>query len=199
MKNKLIIIGIIIFTILINTITIYALTENNVIYYIEKNEIKAGEIFKVTIKIEAPDGINGLVTKYNYDTEKLELIEGKILDSTNFTELGGTENEITIMFNPEDPNNFTPITQNDIYELTFKLKDEVENGNAAKINFEKTYLSVLNVKEPEYNLSEQEITITAINENKTNINYGNKVIYILIGIATVIVILKCIKSSKRKK
>lgn len=163
MKKKLTIIGMIVFLIIANCITVYA-GAHSATLQAEKTEVKAGENFTVKIKIATPDGINGVVTTYSYDTEKLELVSKKVLDS-NFTNLGGaTANEIALMFNPEDPSNFTEVTETDIYELTFKVKEGVTAGSTATITLGQTELTTLATTNYEHTLPGDEITITVAEE-----------------------------------
>lgn len=163
MKKKLTIIGMIVFLIIANCITVYAGVHSATLQT-GKTEVKAGENFTVKINVSTPDGINGLVTSYSYDTEKLELVTKEVIDS-NFTNLGGTSaNEIALMFNPEDPSNFTEVTESDIYELTFKVKEGVVANSTAKITLGQTELSTLATTNYEHTLPGDEITITVAEE-----------------------------------
>jgi len=160
-KKRLMIIGMIAFLIIANCITIFAATENTVTLHADSTNIKAGETFKVTVKVATPEGINGLILKYSYDTEKLELVSHKILD-TNFINLGGSANEINLMCSPADISNFTPSTESDIYEFSFKVKDGVAVDSTAKVALDEVHLSTCSELESEHDLEKQELTITVV-------------------------------------
>ena len=189
MKNKIIIVGIMFFLILSNCITVFAET-HSVTLQTEKTDLNQGETFKVKIKVSTPDGINGMVTRYNYDTKKLELIEKSVIDS-NFTDLGGeTENEIALMFNPKNPNQFVETTETDIYELTFKVKENATEK--AKISFSETKLSTFSLTDSEHDIKEEIVEINIINEGS-----GTNWVMIIVAIVIVVALFRLI--SKRKK
>ncbi len=173
MKRKLMIIAMIAFLIIANSIIVYA-GANSVTLTAEKTEVKAGENFTVKIKATAPDGINGMVTTFSYDTEKLELVSKDVSDE-NFSKLSGkTANEIVIIFDPEDVSNFTKVTETDIYEFTFKVKEGVAEGSTATISLGETTLSTLGTTTSEYKLPEEEIVITVAKETTENPDDGNQ-------------------------
>lgn len=82
---------------LTSSIIVFATTETTVILEADKNEVKVGESFSVTIKATCPDGINGIDTTYSYDTEKLELVSGNVANS-KFASLG-IDNQISVISN----------------------------------------------------------------------------------------------------
>ena len=75
------------------------------------SEIKKGETFKVTLSATSQDGINGIDAKYNYDSEKLELVNEKVVNTTNWSNIGSANN-ITI---PRSQNKFFPMNMNLLY------------------------------------------------------------------------------------
>ena len=189
MKNKVIIIGIMFFLILANCITVLADT-HSVTLQTEKTDLSLGETFVVKINVSTPDGINGIVTTYNYDTEKLELVEKSVLD-VNFTDLGGeTENEIALMFNPKNPNQFVETKETDIYELTFKVKENAKDK--ATISLSETKLSTFSLTDSEHEIESEELKINIINEG-SGTNWTIRIVAVIIVIAVFRLI------SKRKK
>ena len=86
-------------------------------------EVKKGEIFTVTLSATSEEGINGIDTKYVYDSEKLELISENLVDSSNWSNIG-TSPDITIICNSTQS-----IKNADIYILKFKVKDNVSLGS----------------------------------------------------------------------
>lgn len=153
---------------------------NSVTVETDKTNLEVGETFKVRINAVVPDGINGLATTYNYDSKKLEIIEKKLLDS-NFIDLGGTEsNEIVVLFNPEDASQFTKITETDLYELIFKVKEKARGK--ATIELGEIDLNTLSATNAEHKLSVDEITFKIIsNRGKTNLTIIVIIAIIAIG------------------
>lgn len=128
MKTKLIIILTIMFLIILNTSTSNANTTYGISIDINPEQIKVGETFKVTLSVHCSDGINGIDTTYNYDTDMLELVSAELVDTKNWSSLG-TDNQITIICNSTEK-----ITEADIYTLTFRVKEDVAVGDTAIIS-----------------------------------------------------------------
>ena len=163
MKKKLMIIGLMMLLVIANCIIVYA-GAHSVSLKTSKTEVVAGETFTVKVNVVTPDGINGVVTTYDYDKTKLELVSENIID-TNFTNLGGTtENELTFLFTPKNQSSFTEITETDIYELTFKVKEGVAANSEATISLKNTEISTLAASNSEHKLPGDEITITVVEE-----------------------------------
>lgn len=193
MKNKLMITVMMIFIIIAHCTTIFASGES-INLKTESTEVKAGKTFSVKINVSASGGINGVATTYSYDTEKLELVTKKVLDS-NFTDLGGaTDNEIAIMFNPEDLDNFTEVIEADIYELTFKVKDNAKDK--ATISLGETDLSTLSVTNSEQKLPGDEVTVTILNGDAKQ--SSNNYLFILISAIIIVSVIYLVKANKHK-
>ena len=158
MKKKIMIIGIMLLVIFINCITIYGATTSNVTLQSDKTEVKAGETFTVVVKVQSPDGINGIDTTYTYDTEKLDLIKADRAD-TNFADISGQNGKIVLFVNVA-----TPITDTNLYALTFKVKEGVPANSIATIALGKTYLETLAQLDSEHTIPEQSITIKVIEQ-----------------------------------
>jgi len=193
MKRKIRIIGMLVFLLITSCITVYA-EGNSVILEINKTNLEVGEIFSVKLKAVSPDGINGIFTTYDYDTEKLELISKKVLDE-NFADLGRTTaNEITLMFNPSDPTSFEPTTETHLYEITLKIKENAKGKT--KITVGETELSTLAQTDSEHKLPVEEITIK-INNEKGIINL--KTIAIIVVILVIVIFVAKSKNKKKSK
>ena len=80
-----------------------------------KEKVKAGESFSITLKASSEEGLNGIVTNLEYDTDKLELTEKKA--GTNWQDLSA-DSEIALICNATDT-----IKTADVYTLTFKAKE----------------------------------------------------------------------------
>lgn len=128
MKTKLIIILTIMFLIILNASVSNANTTYGITIDINPNQIKVGETFEVTLSVRCSDGINGIDTTYNYDTDMLELVSAELVDTKNWSSLG-TDNQITVICNSTET-----ITEADIYKLTFRVKEGVVAGDTATIS-----------------------------------------------------------------
>ena len=139
MKNKIITANIIaIFIILLASVS-YAAT-GTVELKASTTEVKKGDTFTVTISATCEEGINAIKTKYSYDTDKLELVDEKLIDTSKWITMG-TQPELIILSNSRDS-----IKSADLYVITFKVKDNVSAGDTVKVETEEIILSA-NVKE----------------------------------------------------
>ncbi len=87
----------------------------------DKESIKAGETFTVTLFCECEDGINGIETSYNYDSSKLELISAEVANKNWVDMSGGRANIVEVICNTPEK-----IKSDNIYVLTFKAKENQE-------------------------------------------------------------------------
>ena len=168
MKNKLIIMGIIILIILTSSIEAFANTETTVTVQADKTEVKAGESFSVILKAICPEGIGTLETHYSYDTEKLELKSEEVVNN-NFFNLNLDNGQImengliSVM---------STVNEGDIYKITFQVKEGVEANSTIKVNFEETVIGAWNI-DAEYKIPAQEVTVTVIDDTTDGGNEEN--------------------------
>lgn len=128
MRNKLNLLVISIILLLISTTMSKAAAISTATLKINKDKVKPGDTFTVTLSVTCEEGINGIDTMYSYDEDKLELVSASVKDSTNWSSLGA-DKQITVICNST-----SKITTADVYVLTFKLKDTVEIGTTASIS-----------------------------------------------------------------
>lgn len=88
--------------------------------------IAPGDTFEVILSAECEDGINGLVTTINYDETKLEKVSLETTDTSKWANIGG-ENIDVINLSENS------ITRDDIVKVTFKLKEDVDDGEEIRI------------------------------------------------------------------
>lgn len=128
MKKSIIILTIISTIMLLSFSSVYAAT-GKVTLKSSSSEVKPGDTFTVTISASCDNGINGVDTKFTYDTDKLEIESSAVADS-KFSSLG-SDQEITVINNTSDK-----ITSADIWKITFKVKSTVKVGDSAKITMQ---------------------------------------------------------------
>ena len=126
MKAKVITVSIIVILIIILTNVTYA-ASGTVEFKSTIEQVKKGDTFTVTLSATSEDGINGIDTKYVYDSNKLELISENVVDSTKWSNLGVSPS-ITVICNSTQS-----IKNADIYALKFKVKDNVADGESLNI------------------------------------------------------------------
>lgn len=131
-------------------------------------EVNKGETFTVTLSATSEDGINGIDTKYTYDSEKLELINEKVTDSSNWNNIGISP-DITIICNSTQS-----IKNADIYILTFKVKENVSSGNTIKIETAKILLDTDAQINSEVDISSKKVEINVKEVSKDNPTQNNK-------------------------
>ena len=127
------------------------------------SEIKKGETFKVTLSATSQDGINGIDAKYNYDSEKLELVNEKVVNTTNWSNIGSANN-ITIINNSTES-----IKSADLYELEFKVKDSVATGSVLKVEMTQILLDTDAQTNSEVNIETKKVEVT-VKDNSNPIN-----------------------------
>lgn len=128
-------------------------------------EVKKGDSFTVTLQASSEDGINGIDTKYTYETEELELISESIVDSKNWSNLGVSP-DITVISNSTEN-----IKKADIYTITFKVKDNVSVGNKIVISTTEILLDTNAQSNSEITIDPQKIELTVVKDaEETNTN-----------------------------
>ena len=160
MRNRIIIISIIALILILLTSTSFAATG---IADLKTNtkQVKKGDTFTIILYAESEDGINGIETKYMYNTEILEKVSEKVVDTTTWVSLG-TSPEITIICNSENT-----IKKADIYALEFKVKDEAEVGSTFTIETTDILLDTDAQIESEVKINAKKIEFEVIN-SETN-------------------------------
>lgn len=171
MKRKIIMVVTIVLLIVTNATFVFANEEPIVKLVVDKTEVKPGEEFTVTLKVSCKEGINGIDTTYSYDTEKLELVSTKILNS-NFASLG-VDNQITLINNSTES-----IQETDIYMITLKVKEDIGEKCTASIGISETFLDSDATTNSSHTIAKQEVKIivnTEIgNEKKDEIIENDK-------------------------
>lgn len=128
MRKSIIILTIISTIMLLSFSNVYAAT-GKVTLKSSSSEVKPGDTFTVTISASCDSGINGIDTKFTYDTDKLEM-ESSMLSDSRFASLG-SDQDITIISNTTDK-----ITSADIWKIVFKVKSTAKSGDSAKITMQ---------------------------------------------------------------
>ena len=129
MRAKFIYICVIAMFIMLIASNVFAVT-GTVDFKANTNKIKTGETFTVTVSATSEEGINGINSKFSYDTEKLELIGTEIPNPSNWCNLG-IDQDITFICNSKEH-----IKNADIYVLKFKVKENAKVGDILKVQTE---------------------------------------------------------------
>lgn len=161
MKAKLIIGNIIAIIIILLTSVTYAATGTAELKA-DVKEVKKGETFTVTLVVASEEGINGISTKYTYDTDKLELVSESLVDTTNWSNLG-TSPELTIICNST-----SSIKSADIYTLKFKVKDNVTAGSVATVETTDILLDTDAQSDSEVTISAKKVEVNVIEDKNNN-------------------------------
>lgn len=125
-----------------------------------KSTVKPGETFTVVLSVTCANEINGIITSYSYDTDKLELISGKA--GTNFASLG-ENNNIELIAGK------TGITDANVFILEFKAKESITEETTATVSVSKITVSPMTGEDTILN----EISIPITIKPETNQNGGN--------------------------
>ena len=127
--------------------------------------VKAGETFTVTLSVNCEDGVNGVDTTYSYDEDKLELVSANVAGN-NWANLGvnGTIQVIC--------NSTSKITSDNVYVLTFKVKDNAQVGSTAKISTTDIKIDS-DVTSSSFTETAKTVNVNIISENSDNSNNGN--------------------------
>ncbi len=122
--------------------------------------VKPGETFTVTISAKCDDGINGIDTTYSYDTDKLELVSENV--ANNKWVSMGSNSAVQVICNTT-----SKITSDNIYVLTFKVKDNATTGTTAKVST--TDIKVdSDVSASSYTEGAKSVTINIISESSNS-------------------------------
>lgn len=160
MKKKLITFAIIIMVIIANLSIVQAATTATL--KTNKDKVKPGDTFTVTLSVACEDGINGIDTTYSYDTDKLELVSASVKDSANWSSLG-SDKKITVICNST-----SKITTAELYVLTFKLKDTVATGTTVSISTTDILVDSDAATNSEKTIKALNVSVTAETESSNN-------------------------------
>ena len=133
MNKKIITLGIVLILMVLVATTSFAAT-GTVELDTDKKEVSVGDTFTITLKASSENGINGINAKYSYDKTKIELVSDKVLNSSNWSSLGG-DSEITVICNSDQS-----IKSADLYSMTFKVKEGVSAGTSIKFETGEIFL-----------------------------------------------------------
>lgn len=110
----------------------------------DKEKVKPGESFTVTLTASSEQELNGITGKLSYDEEKLELQEVEI--AKDWIDMsGGNRKKIELMYN-----SVNTVKTADVYKITFIVKEGA--SEQAKINVEELKISTM--------ASEEDDTVT---------------------------------------
>ncbi len=124
---KKIIASIIVLIIILFSINIVNATSGSSSLNASSTSVKPKGTFKVTLSVKCEEGINGIDTSYSYDEDKLELVSAEVAND-NWLNMG-KKGVIQVICNTT-----SKITSNNIYVLTFKVKDNATVGTTAKVS-----------------------------------------------------------------
>ena len=155
MKLKVFTVMIIVMFAFLFSSNVYAAT-GTVNFVPSTKQVKKGDTFTVTLSASSEDGINGVETKYTYDSNKLEFVSGNVVNSSNWISMG-TAPEITIICNSQEK-----IKNADLYTLTFKVKDSVAVGETIKVETNEILLDTDAQENSEVNIGAKKAEVTVI-------------------------------------
>lgn len=158
MKKKLSIIAVVMLLILSICVNVQADSKATITIKVSNENIKVGDTFTVTLSATCDEGINGIDTTYTYDVEKLELVSANVSDANKWVSLG-TDNAITAISNTS-----SKITNSEIYVLTFKIKENVKEGDKIEIATTKTMLDSDAATNSQYTIDGGKVEITVATE-----------------------------------
>ena len=92
---------------------------------LNKTAVETGDTFTATLFATCADEINGVITSFSYDTDKLELISESV--GTDFASLG-ENNNIELIASKAG------ITEANVYTLEFKAKETIEEVTTATVS-----------------------------------------------------------------
>ncbi len=165
MKKTLFVLGLIM-AILMVGISVVNAADATVDLRTSSETVKPGDTFTVILSAKCEDGINGIDTKFSYDTDKLEFVKKEVANSDNWSNLGG-DGDITVICNSTDS-----IKTADIYVLTFKVKDSVADGATATISTDSILLDSDAATNSTVSIAGKTATVKAANSATPSGNNG---------------------------
>lgn len=126
----------VIFIILICAFTVVHAADNSVTVSIDNNnKLKKGDTFKLTVSASNNAGLNGIDATVEYDKNILELIESKLVDTSNWSEYDSFP-KLTALWKTASSETKTA----NIYEVTFKVKED--SGSTTNVKLKEIMLSL---------------------------------------------------------
>lgn len=179
MKRKILFLSLfIIMIIMIGTKRVNAATAS-VSWTADKTQAVPGQNITVTLAANSTDGINGLYTVYNYDSNVLELQSANVVDSEKWENIGTTENnEIVILAKSS-----TIIQSANLFVLNFKVKDNAQTDKSTTINTGNITVStfassnseiVTAGKSSSVNIVKRQVSSIKMKTSPTNLTYVQK-------------------------
>lgn len=165
MKKKILLITSIVSIILLSLISISFAATGDIELTASNKKVKRGETFTITMKVTSEDGINGIMADYSYDDTYLELQGKKVKD--NWQDFS-SDNSLAFMTNSE-----SKITEVDILELTFKVKETAKIGNTTQIKLTDATIDTDLSEDSKVDISDKTILIT-IDENTSGKDEENQ-------------------------
>lgn len=165
MKKKILLITSIMSIILLTLISTSFAATGDIELTASNKKVKRGETFTITIKVTSEDGINGIMADYSYDDTYLELQGKKVKD--NWQDFS-SDNSLAFMTNSE-----SKITEVDILELTFKVKETAKIGNTTQIKLTDATIDTDLSENSKVDISDKTILIT-IDENTSGKDEENQ-------------------------
>lgn len=125
----------------------------------DKEKVKPGESFTVTLTASSEQELNGITGKLSYDEEKLELQEVEI--AKDWIDMsGGDREKIELMYN-----SVNTVKTADVYKITFIVKEGA--SEQAKINVEELKISTMASEEDDtVTIGDREIGVDISNEQE---------------------------------
>lgn len=189
MKKKLLFF-ILLLSILCLNVTIVQAAEEKMTIKPSTNMLKQGEIFTVTLHAESSDGINMITANYNYDKEKLNLINYSVPDG--YTDWSGEGvDELVIMIT-----NGEIITSVDCI-LTFEVKNDVPDNTQTNIKFEQVGIDTFANSNHRFNFDDTEISIQIGDIQQRTSLYI--IIIAIIAVIIIAVLMSVVIIRKKKK
>lgn len=123
MNLKKLTISLVLITILIACTAVVNATDVSARLTPSSESVKPGEKFTVTLSATNSDGLSSVTTSIQYDKEILELDNGAVSNTSKWISLGTGTNVSVFANNSEN------MTSEDVYILTFKVKENAKEGS----------------------------------------------------------------------
>lgn len=129
------------------------------------NEIEKGKNVEIIISAESVDKVNGITATLGYDDQVLEYVSGEVT-SENWSKISNGKNEIAVITNNGG------IAQDNIYKLTFKVKENTIASSATVKLSGVTLSTSVSGSDGNVNIGDRSVTINIKGNNSGNSNSG---------------------------